>query len=242
MDIAKEIIRILSNGQTSQRDPIQTKENPLINLRIVDRLLYVSDNLGTLHRVDLNNETVDQILKIDGKEYNLSRFSGSLKGLAKDNTKISLFSRAYKLVQENKDTLDNQKNEIEDISEILKQDSIFKFLFEYIDIDGDQPNNQQIDSIKNYYQQYKVEQIEKHLTFLQKNNLNFTMTAVQSFNKNAKLYFYQACLNCIKSLKDLNIDDNSYYDKLNVAFETLLIIARKLKTFQEVQSDLSKDS
>jgi len=242
MDIAKEIIRILSNGQTSQRDPIQTKENPLINLRIVDRLLYVSDNLGTLHRVDLNNETVDQILKIDGKEYNLSRFSGSLKGLANDDNKASLFSRAYRLVQENKDTLDNQKKEIEDISEILKQDSIFKFLFEYIDIDGDQPNNQEIDSIKNYYKEFQVEIIEQNVTFLQNNNLNFTMNAVQSFNENAKLYFYQACLNCIKSLKDLNIDDDSYYDKLNVAFETLLIIARKLKTFQEVQSDLSKIS
>jgi hypothetical protein len=242
MDIAKEIIRILSNGQTSQRDPIQTKENPLINLRIVDRLLYVSDNLGTLHRVDLNNETVDQILKIDGKEYNLSRFSGSLKGLANDDNKASLFSRAYRLVQENKDTLDNQKKEIEDISEILKQDSIFKFLFEYIDIDGDQPNNQEIDSIKNYYKEFQVEIIEQNVTFLQNNNLNFTMNAVQSFNENAKLYFYQACLNCIKSLKDLNINDVSYYDKLNVAFETLLIIARKLKTFQEVQSDLSKIS
>jgi len=242
MDIAKEIIRILSNGQTSQRDPIQTKENPLINLRIVDRLLYVSDNLGTLHRVDLNNETVDQILKIDGKEYNLSRFSGSLKGLANDDNKASLFSRAYRLVQENKDTLDNQKKEIEDISEILKQDSIFKFLFEYIDIDGDQPNNQEIDSIKNYYKEFQVEIIEQNVTFLQNNNLNFTMNAVQSFNENAKLYFYQACLNCIKSLKDLNINDVSYYDKLNVAFETLLIIARKLKTFQKVQSDLSKSS
>ena len=242
MDIAQQVLRIFSNGQFSQRDPIATEENKLITLTRGDSLFYVYDSLGAFHRVDLNNKTVDQILRIDGKEYNLSRFSGSLKGLANDDNKASLFSRAYRLVQENKDTLDNQKKEIEDISEILKQDSIFKFLFEYIDIDGDQPNNQEIDSIKNYYKEFQVEIIEQNVTFLQNNNLNFTMNAVQSFNENAKLYFYQACLNCIKSLKDLNINDVSYYDKLNVAFETLLIIARKLKTFQEVQSDLSKIS
>jgi hypothetical protein len=263
MGIAQEIIRIFSNGQTSQRDPIRTQENRLITLTRIDSLFYVADNLGAFHRVDLNNKTVDQILRIDGKEYNLSTFSGSFAGLAKENRKVILFSKAYELVQKNKNT--------EDISEILKEESIFKFLFEYVF--GDPPNTQQIDHNKNYerydrerikhkfalrqknnltstmiddikkdYNEYDDRAIKNNLAFLQKNNLNFTMTAVKDFNENAKVYFYQACRNCIESLKDLNIDDDSYYDKLNVAFETLLIIARKLKTFQKVQSDLSKSS
>ena len=230
MDIANAILNQLSKGLTSLRDPIPTPENPLITF--TRSPLYVDDNLGALHRVNLNNKTVDQILKIDGKEYNLSTFSGSLKGLANDNTKISLFSKAYQLVKKNKDT--------EDISEILKQESIFKFLFEYII--GDKPQTKEIDDIKNDYEQYNDEIIKNNLAVLQNNNLNFTMKDVQTINDNAKLYFYQACLNCIESLKDLNIDDDSDYNKMNVAFETLLIIARKLKTFQEVQSNLSKDS